>query len=111
MCFQKKTEASSPAVSSGLDSLLDKDWRGRGFDQDVDQLIKFIQSDRSTRRPSQVRRLPPFSFCASSTPYSFSLFLASSSGILVPPTLRAKGEESDEFRSLFFGAVPLNVMS
>ncbi|XP_059183600.1 IQ calmodulin-binding motif-containing protein 1-like [Centropristis striata] len=29
----------------GLDSLLDKDWRGRGFDQDVDQLIKLIQSD------------------------------------------------------------------
>nr|XP_046237786.1 IQ calmodulin-binding motif-containing protein 1-like isoform X2 [Scatophagus argus]XP_046237787.1 IQ calmodulin-binding motif-containing protein 1-like isoform X2 [Scatophagus argus] len=30
----------------GLDSLLDKDWRGRGFDQDVDQLITFIQSDK-----------------------------------------------------------------
>ncbi|XP_074483353.1 IQ calmodulin-binding motif-containing protein 1 isoform X2 [Sebastes fasciatus] len=29
----------------GLDSLLDKDWRGRGFDQDVDQLIALIQSD------------------------------------------------------------------
>ncbi|KAK5874776.1 hypothetical protein CesoFtcFv8_027333 [Champsocephalus esox] len=29
----------------GLDSLLDKDWRGRGFDQEVDQLIAIIQSD------------------------------------------------------------------
>ncbi|TDG96038.1 hypothetical protein EPR50_G00235380 [Perca flavescens] len=29
----------------GLDSLLDKDWRGRSFDQDVDQLIALIQSD------------------------------------------------------------------
>ncbi|XP_051283060.1 IQ calmodulin-binding motif-containing protein 1-like [Dicentrarchus labrax] len=29
----------------GLDSLLDKDWRGRGFDQDVDQLIALMQSD------------------------------------------------------------------
>lgn len=86
--------SSSPAVSSGLDSLLDKDWRGRGFDQDVDQLIKFIQSDRSTRRPSQVRRLPPSVFCTSSTPYSFPHFLASFSSILVPPTLKAKGEES-----------------
>ncbi|XP_008302796.1 IQ calmodulin-binding motif-containing protein 1 [Stegastes partitus] len=28
----------------GLDSLLDKDWRGRGFDQDVDQLIALVQS-------------------------------------------------------------------
>ncbi|KAM6957987.1 IQ calmodulin-binding motif-containing protein 1 [Tautogolabrus adspersus] len=37
----------------GLDSLLDKDWRGRGFDQDVDQLIALIQSDRGTRSPSQ----------------------------------------------------------
>ncbi|XP_029023295.1 IQ calmodulin-binding motif-containing protein 1-like isoform X2 [Betta splendens] len=32
----------------GLDSLLDKDWRGRGFDQDVDQLIALIQSERGT---------------------------------------------------------------
>ncbi|XP_063734188.1 IQ calmodulin-binding motif-containing protein 1-like isoform X2 [Eleginops maclovinus] len=29
----------------GLDSLLDKDWRGRGFEQEVDQLIAIIQSD------------------------------------------------------------------
>ncbi|XP_061642858.1 IQ calmodulin-binding motif-containing protein 1-like isoform X2 [Phyllopteryx taeniolatus] len=28
----------------GLDSLLDKDWRGRGFDQEVDQLIALTQS-------------------------------------------------------------------
>ncbi|XP_061539954.1 IQ calmodulin-binding motif-containing protein 1 isoform X2 [Phycodurus eques] len=27
----------------GLDSLLDKDWRGRGFDQEVDQLIALTQ--------------------------------------------------------------------
>ncbi|XP_033471776.2 IQ calmodulin-binding motif-containing protein 1 [Epinephelus lanceolatus] len=33
----------------GLDSLLDKDWRGRGFDQDVDQLIALIQSDSRSR--------------------------------------------------------------
>ncbi|XP_060888461.1 IQ calmodulin-binding motif-containing protein 1-like isoform X2 [Labrus mixtus] len=38
----------------GLDSLLDKDWRGRGFDQDVDQLIGLIQSDRGSRSHSQV---------------------------------------------------------
>uniref|UniRef100_A0A3B4TNY4 IQ motif containing B1 n=1 Tax=Seriola dumerili TaxID=41447 RepID=A0A3B4TNY4_SERDU len=37
-----------------LDNLLDKDWRGQGFDQDVDQLIALIQSDRSTMSPSQV---------------------------------------------------------
>ncbi|XP_030265055.1 IQ calmodulin-binding motif-containing protein 1 isoform X2 [Sparus aurata] len=37
----------------GLDSLLDKDWRGRGFDKDVDQLIAFIQSDKSTAGFSQ----------------------------------------------------------
>uniref|UniRef100_A0A3B4XGC1 IQ motif containing B1 n=1 Tax=Seriola lalandi dorsalis TaxID=1841481 RepID=A0A3B4XGC1_SERLL len=29
-----------------LDNLLDKDWRGQGFDQEVDQLIALIQSDR-----------------------------------------------------------------
>uniref|UniRef100_UPI003AAA4576 IQ calmodulin-binding motif-containing protein 1-like n=1 Tax=Centroberyx gerrardi TaxID=166262 RepID=UPI003AAA4576 len=31
-----------------LDSLLDKDWRGRGFDQEIDQLITLLQSDRHT---------------------------------------------------------------
>ncbi|XP_051797682.1 IQ calmodulin-binding motif-containing protein 1 isoform X2 [Acanthochromis polyacanthus] len=30
----------------GLDSLLDKDWRGRGFDQDLDQLITLVQSEQ-----------------------------------------------------------------
>uniref|UniRef100_A0A3Q4BE54 IQ motif containing B1 n=1 Tax=Mola mola TaxID=94237 RepID=A0A3Q4BE54_MOLML len=52
--------SSDPAVggaswsfASCLDSLLDKDWRGRGFDQDVDQLIRFIQSDKGTRSYSQ----------------------------------------------------------
>ncbi|XP_054479643.1 IQ calmodulin-binding motif-containing protein 1 isoform X2 [Anoplopoma fimbria] len=29
----------------GLDSLLVKDWKGRGFDQEVDQLIELLQSD------------------------------------------------------------------
>ncbi|AWO95657.1 putative IQ calmodulin-binding motif-containing protein 1 [Scophthalmus maximus] len=38
----------------GLDNLLDKDWRGRGFDQDVDQLITLIRSDRGMTSPSQV---------------------------------------------------------
>ncbi|XP_041822549.1 IQ calmodulin-binding motif-containing protein 1-like isoform X2 [Chelmon rostratus] len=37
----------------GLDSLLDKDWRGRGFDQDIDQLIALIQSDKGTRNHTQ----------------------------------------------------------
>ncbi|XP_034534986.1 IQ calmodulin-binding motif-containing protein 1 [Notolabrus celidotus] len=37
----------------GLDSLLDKDWKGRGFDQDVDQLIALLQSDRGRRSQSQ----------------------------------------------------------
>ncbi|XP_077440526.1 IQ calmodulin-binding motif-containing protein 1 [Vanacampus margaritifer] len=32
----------------GLDSLLNKDWRGRGFDQEVDQLIALTQSQEST---------------------------------------------------------------
>ncbi|XP_047433114.1 IQ calmodulin-binding motif-containing protein 1-like [Mugil cephalus] len=39
----------------GLDSLLDKDWRGRGFDQEVDQLIGIIQSEKDVMSPSQVR--------------------------------------------------------
>ncbi|KAF7207137.1 IQ calmodulin-binding motif-containing protein 1 [Nothobranchius furzeri] len=30
----------------GLDRLLEKDWRGRGFDQDVDQLVAIIQSEK-----------------------------------------------------------------
>ncbi|XP_069577311.1 IQ calmodulin-binding motif-containing protein 1-like isoform X1 [Brachyistius frenatus] len=38
----------------GLDSLLDKDWRGRGFDQDVDQLIALIQSGKGAMSQSQV---------------------------------------------------------
>uniref|UniRef100_A0A4W6C5L1 Uncharacterized protein n=1 Tax=Lates calcarifer TaxID=8187 RepID=A0A4W6C5L1_LATCA len=38
----------------GLDSLLDKDWRGQGFDQEVDQLISLIQSGRGRMSPSQV---------------------------------------------------------
>lgn len=37
----------------GLDSLLDKDWRGRGFDVHVDQLITLIQSDIGTRSQSK----------------------------------------------------------
>ncbi|KAM7375561.1 hypothetical protein PAMA_014597 [Pampus argenteus] len=39
----------------GLDSLLDKDWRGWGFDEDVDQLIAFIQSGKSTTCTERVR--------------------------------------------------------
>ncbi|XP_070711955.1 IQ calmodulin-binding motif-containing protein 1-like [Pempheris klunzingeri] len=38
----------------GLDSLLDKDWRGRGFDQEVERLIALIQSDKGTRSYFQV---------------------------------------------------------
>lgn len=41
-------------LPAGLDSLLDKDWRGRGFDQDIDQLIALIQSDKGTRNHTQV---------------------------------------------------------
>uniref|UniRef100_A0A3P9LTY7 IQ motif containing B1 n=1 Tax=Oryzias latipes TaxID=8090 RepID=A0A3P9LTY7_ORYLA len=37
----------------GLDGLLLKDWRGRGFDQDIDQLIELIQSEKDARK-SQV---------------------------------------------------------
>ncbi|CAN9498383.1 unnamed protein product [Ophioblennius macclurei] len=37
----------------GLDSLLDKDWRGRGFEQDVEQLIALIQSERDAVSHSQ----------------------------------------------------------
>ncbi|KAJ0062574.1 hypothetical protein NL108_017836, partial [Boleophthalmus pectinirostris] len=32
----------------GLDRLLSNDWRGRGFDQEVDQLIKIVQSSESS---------------------------------------------------------------
>uniref|UniRef100_A0A8C6TZW9 Uncharacterized protein n=1 Tax=Neogobius melanostomus TaxID=47308 RepID=A0A8C6TZW9_9GOBI len=35
----------------GLDSLLNKDWRGRGFDQEVDQLIEVLQSSESLVSP------------------------------------------------------------
>lgn len=48
----KKVEGCT--VPAGLESLLDKDWRGRGFDQDVDQLIRFFQSDKSSKSYSQV---------------------------------------------------------
>ncbi|XP_076579480.1 IQ calmodulin-binding motif-containing protein 1 [Chaetodon auriga] len=37
----------------GLDSLLDKDWRGRGFDQEVNQLIALIRSDKGTGKQSE----------------------------------------------------------
>uniref|UniRef100_A0A3P9HKJ2 IQ motif containing B1 n=1 Tax=Oryzias latipes TaxID=8090 RepID=A0A3P9HKJ2_ORYLA len=37
----------------GLDGLLLKDWRGRGFDQDIDQLIELIQTEKDARK-SQV---------------------------------------------------------
>uniref|UniRef100_A0A8D2ZNN8 IQ calmodulin-binding motif-containing protein 1 n=1 Tax=Scophthalmus maximus TaxID=52904 RepID=A0A8D2ZNN8_SCOMX len=50
----KCTERLEVTLSSGLDNLLDKDWRGRGFDQDVDQLITLIRSDRGMTSPSQV---------------------------------------------------------
>uniref|UniRef100_A0A3Q4I3Z9 IQ calmodulin-binding motif-containing protein 1-like n=1 Tax=Neolamprologus brichardi TaxID=32507 RepID=A0A3Q4I3Z9_NEOBR len=33
-------------ASAGLDSLLHKDWRGRGFDRVIDQLIALIQSEK-----------------------------------------------------------------
>ncbi|CAK6979256.1 IQ calmodulin-binding motif-containing protein 1-like isoform X1 [Scomber scombrus] len=39
----------------GLDSLLDKDWRGRGFDEDLDQLITLIQTVESTVSAERVR--------------------------------------------------------
>uniref|UniRef100_A0A3B5R2H5 Uncharacterized protein n=1 Tax=Xiphophorus maculatus TaxID=8083 RepID=A0A3B5R2H5_XIPMA len=37
-------------VSAGLDSLLEKDWRGRGFEQEVDQLIAMPRPFRLSRR-------------------------------------------------------------
>ncbi|KAF7643790.1 hypothetical protein LDENG_00233180 [Lucifuga dentata] len=37
----------------GLDSLLDKDWRGRGFDQEVDQLIALLQSSSESQACSK----------------------------------------------------------
>ncbi|XP_037829809.1 IQ calmodulin-binding motif-containing protein 1 isoform X2 [Kryptolebias marmoratus] len=39
----------------GLDSLLEKDWRGRGFDQDIDQLIAIIQSEQSESSQTEVQ--------------------------------------------------------
>ncbi|MED6269691.1 hypothetical protein CHARACLAT_002292 [Characodon lateralis] len=38
----------------GLDSLLEKDWTGRGFDQEVDQLISIIQRDKAVSSQSEV---------------------------------------------------------
>ncbi|XP_037552268.1 IQ calmodulin-binding motif-containing protein 1 [Nematolebias whitei] len=38
----------------GLDSLLEKDWKGRGFDQDVDQLVAIVQSKKSERSQTEV---------------------------------------------------------
>ncbi|KAM4560419.1 IQ calmodulin-binding motif-containing protein 1 isoform 2-T2 [Odontesthes bonariensis] len=40
----------------GLDSLLSKDWKGRGFDQDVDKLIALVQSGADIRTPSEASR-------------------------------------------------------
>ncbi|XP_014906601.1 IQ calmodulin-binding motif-containing protein 1 [Poecilia latipinna] len=37
----------------GLDSLLEKDWRGRGFEQEVDQLIAVIQQEETASRQSE----------------------------------------------------------
>lgn len=37
----------------GLDSLLDKDWRGRGFDRGIDQLIALIQSEKDVVSQTQ----------------------------------------------------------
>lgn len=45
--FINETERLTLSATSGLDSLLNKDWRGRGFDQEVEQLIKIIQSNES----------------------------------------------------------------
>ncbi|KAM9334335.1 IQ calmodulin-binding motif-containing protein 1 [Symphorus nematophorus] len=41
----------------GLDSLLDKDWRGRGIDQEVDQLIALIQSETRSRSQESTERV------------------------------------------------------
>ncbi|XP_013877232.1 IQ calmodulin-binding motif-containing protein 1, partial [Austrofundulus limnaeus] len=38
----------------GLDSLLEKDWRGRGFDQELDLLIAIVQSDKSESSQMEV---------------------------------------------------------
>lgn len=63
-------------VFAGLDSLLDKDWRGRGFDPEVDQLIALTQSQESTvsllqesPRPS----VPKLALCADRPPLLRSL--------------------------------------
>ncbi|PWA33772.1 hypothetical protein CCH79_00017285 [Gambusia affinis] len=37
----------------GLDSLLEKDWRGRGFEQEVDQLIAVIRQEETASRQSE----------------------------------------------------------
>ncbi|XP_054882184.1 IQ calmodulin-binding motif-containing protein 1-like isoform X2 [Poeciliopsis prolifica] len=38
----------------GLDSLLEKDWRGRGLEQEVDQLIAVIRQEEAASRQSEV---------------------------------------------------------
>uniref|UniRef100_A0A3B5MMD8 IQ motif containing B1 n=1 Tax=Xiphophorus couchianus TaxID=32473 RepID=A0A3B5MMD8_9TELE len=40
-------------VSAGLDSLLEKDWRGRGFEQEVDQLIAVIRQEEAASHQSE----------------------------------------------------------
>ncbi|XP_023185530.1 IQ calmodulin-binding motif-containing protein 1 [Xiphophorus maculatus] len=37
----------------GLDSLLEKDWRGRGFEQEVDQLIAVIRQEEAASHQSE----------------------------------------------------------
>uniref|UniRef100_A0A4W6BZU2 IQ motif containing B1 n=1 Tax=Lates calcarifer TaxID=8187 RepID=A0A4W6BZU2_LATCA len=54
MANQLQLSEVTVSLSAGLDSLLDKDWRGQGFDQEVDQLISLIQSGRGRMSPSQV---------------------------------------------------------
>lgn len=44
-------------ASAGLDSLLHKDWRGRGFDRGIDQLIALIQSEKDVVSQTQVGSL------------------------------------------------------
>lgn len=41
-------------MSAGLDSLLEKDWRGRGFEQEVDQLIAVIRQEEAASHQSEV---------------------------------------------------------
>lgn len=59
---------------AGLDSLLHKDWRGRGFDQDVDRLIEIIQSEKDVKESEVWLKLRPKTLTFSTNKISLNFY-------------------------------------